>query len=309
MDWIELTVQEGDAGLRLDHYLAENSVDLSRSAIQRLIRDKMVTVNWETVTRPSHLIHPGQLIRCPIPEEPILSPKAICLDILYEDDSIVVVNKQSGLVVHPGAGHASTSLVEGLLVDRRLPASDDPSRPGIVHRLDKDTSGAIVVAKTESAMRALKAQFAERVVKKIYVAQVEGKVQEDEGLIDATIGRDPVHPYRMAVRPQGRGAQTEFRVLDRDAKSTFLLVRLRTGRTHQIRVHMRYIGHPVVGDRVYGRNVDTRLMLHAWALGFTHPESGCAVSFTAPVPSEFASSRVQALRDRSASDVWPDPKS
>ncbi len=306
MEWIELTVREGETGLRLDRYLAMNSDDLSRSTIQQLIRKGMVTVDGEPAKRPSQPIHFHQLVRCPVPKRPVLSPKTIDLDILYEDDAIVVVNKQPGLVVHPGAGSSSTSLVEGLLVDRRLPVADDPTRPGIVHRLDKDTSGAIVVAKTDRAMRALKAQFAARLIKKLYIAQVEGKVEEDEGLIDATIGRDPVHPYRMTIRPQGRGAQTEFRVLDRDEKSTFLIVRLRTGRTHQIRVHMRYIGHPVVGDRLYGHNGEMRLMLHAWSLGFAHPESGHAVSFTAPLPSEFANPRVRALCHRSPSDVWPD---
>jgi len=298
----EFTVKETQSGLRLDRYLAMNMPNISRSAIQRLIRDAHVTVGKRVVTQPSLHVRPNQTISCDVPEEEHLIAQEIALDILYEDDSIVVVNKQPGLVVHPGAGQNETTLVEGLLVGRRLPIDDDPVRPGIVHRLDKDTSGTIVVAKTPLALRALKEQFAQRAVHKLYLAQVEGIIREEEGMIDAPIGRDPANPRRMAINPSGRSAQSEFRVLDRSDSYTLLMVRLRTGRTHQIRIHMRYIGHPIIGDALYGSaRQSTRLMLHAWRLGFTHPQSGKYVSFTAPIPAEFAIPERVSL-DRVAQD-------
>jgi len=283
----KFVVTEAQSGLRLDRYLALNMPGISRSTIQRLIRDAQVTMGPRVITRPSLRVRSNQIVSCELPKEKTLTAKTIKLDVLYEDDSIVVVNKQPGLVVHPGAGQNETTLVEGLLVDRDLPIEDDPMRPGIVHRLDKDTSGAMVVAKTAEAMRLLKEQFAARAVDKLYVARVEGIVTEEEGMIDAPIGRDPANPRRMAINPQGRSAQSEFRVLHRSDSSTFLMVRLRTGRTHQIRIHMRYIGHTVIGDTLYGRG-DGRLMLHAWRLGFTHPQRGEYVSFTSPLPSEFS---------------------
>jgi len=286
MGTIEFTVTEAENGLRLDRYLASNVLNISRSTIQRLIRNGQVTVGTSVITQPSHRTRPSQVISCKLPEEKSLVPGALELDILYEDDSIVVVNKQPGLVVHPGAGQNKTTLVEGLLVDRDLPIDDDPSRPGIVHRLDKDTSGTMVVAKTPSAMHILKEQFAARAVRKLYIAQVEGIVNEEEGMIDAPIGRNPTNPRCMAINSQGRSAQTEFRVLQRRDDSSLLMVHLRTGRTHQIRIHMRYIGHTVIGDVLYG-HAHKRLMLHAWRLGFTHPQSGERMSFTAPIPPEF----------------------
>jgi len=296
MSKIEFTVTETESGLRLDRYLAGNAPSISRSTIQQLIRAGQVTVGATVITQPSHRIRPNQAISCNLPEEEGLSPRALELEILYEDDSIVVVNKQSGLVVHPGAGHNETTLVEGLLVDRDLPVDDDTSRPGIVHRLDKDTSGTMVVAKTPSAMHTLKEQFAARTVRKLYIAQVEGIVNEEEGMIDAPIGRNPTNPRCMAINSQGRSAQTEFRVLHRSDDSSLLMLHLRTGRTHQIRVHMRYIEHAVIGDALYG-HANTRLMLHAWRLGFTHPQSGEYVSFTAPIPPEFAVPEGMSLDD------------
>ena len=296
MTEIKLTVEDDEDGLRLDRYLAGNVQGSSRSTIQRLIHAGLVTVGTKVITQPAHRIRSHQTVSCTLLEEEGLVPKVIELDILYEDDSIVVVNKQTGLVVHPGAGQRETSLVEGLLVDRDLPVDDDSTRPGIVHRLDKDTSGTIVVAKTAYAMHVLKEQFAARTVHKVYIAQVEGIVNEEEGMIDAPVGRDPANPRRMAVNAQGRSAQTEFRVLRRSRASSLLLVHTHTGRTHQIRVHMRYINHPVIGDALYGRS-DTRLMLHAWRLGFTHPQSGDYVSFIAPVPPEFAVPKGISLDD------------
>jgi len=296
MSKIELTVTETESGLRLDRYLASNVLNISRSTIQRLIRNGQVTVGASVITQSSHRIRPNQVVSCNLPEEEGLVPKALDLEILFEDDSIVVVNKQPGLVVHPGAGQNDTTLVEGLLVDRDLPVDDDPSRPGIVHRLDKDTSGTMVVAKTASAMHALKEQFAARSVRKLYIAQVEGMLNEEEGMIDAPIGRNPTNPRCMAINAQGRSAQTEFRVLRRSNDSSLLMLHLRTGRTHQIRVHMRYIEHAVIGDVLYG-HADKRLMLHAWRLGFTHPQSQEYVSFTAPIPPEFGVPEGSSLDD------------
>ncbi len=288
MNNIELTVTKEETGMRLDQYLASKIENISRSAIQKLIRDGEITiVGEEDLPKPSYRLHEHQTVLFTIPDKEALAPKKIPLDILYEDQSIVVVNKPPGMIVHPGAGNHETTLVEGLLVDRDLPMDDDATRPGIVHRLDKDTSGVMVIAETYSAMNALKEQFAHRKVCKLYVAKVEGVLQEEEGLIDAPIGRDAVNPRFMAITPRGRKAQTEFRVIARTNDSTFLMVHLLTGRTHQIRLHMRYIGHLIIGDTLYGRT-DARLMLHAWRLAFMHPESNKQVSFTASLPSEFS---------------------
>lgn len=288
MGKIEFTVNKDQAGMRLDHYLASNVKNISRSTIQKLIRDGQIIILGEkNLTKPSYRLHEQQKILLRMPDEKALTPKAITLNILYEDESIVVVNKSPGMVVHPGAGNHETTLVEGLLVDRDLPPGDDPVRPGIVHRLDKDTSGVMVIAKTYSTMNDLKAQFAHRKVCKLYVAEVEGIVKEEEGLIDAPIGRDAVNPRRMTITSRGRKALTEFRVIARTSHSTFLMVHLLTGRTHQIRLHMRYIGHLIIADTLYG-NSGAGLMLHAWHLGFMHPESTKKVSFKAPLPSRFA---------------------
>ncbi len=296
MSHTESTVAESESGQRLDRYLAGNMRDISRSTLQRLIRKGHVTVGERVITQPSYRIRSNQRVSCLLPEEEGLVPKAIDLDILYEDDFIVVINKQPGLIVHPGAGQNAPTLVEGLLVNRDLPIDDDPTRPGIVHRLDKDTSGTIVVAKTAEAMHSLKEQFAARTVHKLYIAKVEGSVNEEEGMIDAPIGRDPANPRRMAINPQGRSAQTEFRVLKRSTDSSLLMVHLRTGRTHQIRIHMRYINHSIIGDMLYG-HAGTRLMLHAWRLEFTHPQTGEYMSFSAPVPPEFAIPQEISLDD------------
>ncbi|MFC2078259.1 RluA family pseudouridine synthase, partial [Candidatus Bipolaricaulota bacterium] len=253
-------------------------------------------------------------------EPPPLAPAPIPLPVLYEDAALIAIDKPVGLVVHPGAGTTETTLVEGLLATRELPESDDPTRPGIVHRLDKATSGVIVVAKTSAALDSLKGQFAARVVAKSYLAVVIGVIEEDEGTIDAPVGRDPARPSRMTVHPRGRVAQTEFLVLQRREDRTLLLVTPRTGRTHQIRAHLRYVGHPVAGDETYGgagatrrptastsdegsrgpgRAADaaqgqsagsegrTRMLLHAWRLAVRHPETGEELRLEASIPVEF----------------------
>ncbi len=286
MNPMEFEVAPEEAGLRLDLFLAGRLEGVSRSAVKAAIKDGFVNVSGSVCRRPSRRVQAGELVLWNAPVSPILVPSAIPLSILYEDEDIVVVDKPAGMVVHPGAGTDGGTLVEGLLASRRLPVDDDPARPGIVHRLDKETSGVIVVAKTASALSALKAQFASRGVAKLYLALVEGEIAEEEGLIDAPVGRDPAHPRVMTVSPRGRGAKTAFRVLQRFPTGTLLLLQPRTGRTHQLRVHLRYIGHPIVGDPLYGKERE-HMFLHAWRIGFTHPGSGEWVRFEAPIPPWF----------------------
>ena len=301
MERMELAVDDGDVGVRLDRFLAGRMPEMSRSEIQRAIRAGHLTIGGVTTRQPSRRLRQGERILLETAIQPLLAPARIDLATLYEDEQIVIVNKPVDLVVHPGAGRSGTTLVEGLLVDRDLPTGDDPARPGIVHRLDKATSGVIVVAKTPCALESLKIQFAEQRVSKFYLAVVKGAIAEEEGLIDAPIGRDPACPIRMAVHPQGRVALSEFRVLARYDATTLLLVSPRTGRTHQIRVHLHYIGHPVVGDPLFGRGGE-RLMLHAWRIRFTHPTEGKPIRFEVPVPPEFPQYPYQQI-------PWPELRS
>jgi len=286
-------------GGRLDRFLADRIAEVSRSEIQRAIRAGHATVNGVTQETPSARLSSGDAVVLHLPQVPLLTPAPLALAILHEDDAILVVDKPAGLVVHPGAGTTEPTLVEGLLADRPLPEGDDPVRPGIVHRLDKDTSGLLVIAKTPSALASLKGQFASRQVGKLYLAQVGGRIAEEEGLIDAPIGRDPARPRRMTVRADGRDAQSEFTVLERGETATLLAVRPLTGRTHQIRTHLHYIGHPVLGDRIYRGPQAARLMLHAWRLVFTHPASGRPAQFQSPVPRDFPGHPYERI-------PWPD---
>ncbi len=286
MDATNFAVTFDDVGVRLDRFLAVRLAGVSRSAIQKAIRQGYVSISGAACTQPSRRLRTGETVTWAAPTTPVLTPTVIELSIIYEDADIVVVDKPAGLVVHPGTGTHGGTLVEGLLVTRELPVSDDPARPGIVHRLDKGTTGVLVVAKTAFALKFLKQQFAKRAVTKEYIAQVEGTIPADEGLIDAPIGRDPVHPRRMTVTPRGRAAQTAFHVLARFPETTLLRVRPHTGRTHQLRVHLRYIGHPICGDSVYGTPGE-HLFLHAWWIAFTHPRTGKWVRFSAAVPPWF----------------------
>ena len=281
-------VEEAEAGVRLDRYLARSNADISRSEFQRAIRAGRVSVNGQVVEQTAYRVQPGELIQCTLLPAPVLEPIEMDLSILHEDGQLIVVDKPSGLVVHPGAGHHDPTLIEALLFNRDLPPGSEPRRPGIVHRLDKETSGAIVVAKTTQALTSLQSQFAARKVEKTYLAVVEGNLMEEEGAIDAPLGRDPAHPTRMGVRPKGRNAVTTFHVLARYADESLILASPHTGRTHQVRVHFQYTGHPIVGDGVYGRE-GRHLMLHAWRLAFTHPKTGQWVRFEAPVPTAFPS--------------------
>jgi 23S rRNA pseudouridine1911/1915/1917 synthase len=296
---IELQVNERSG--RLDKYLADEIPELSRSAAQRLIDDAQVTVNGEPA-RASYKTRPGDavVVLLPSPELRELEPEAIPLAVLFEDESLLVIDKPAGMVVHPAPGHPGGTLVNALLAYCPELAESGDERPGIVHRLDRDTSGLILVAKSEKARRALQRQFEQRQVDKAYLALLDGHLQPAYGRIEAAIARDPQHRQRMAVLPGGREAITEYHVLEHfahdlgPAAGVYSLVEAepRTGRTHQIRVHFASIGYPVVADAVYGRRKSRlplpRQFLHASRLGFKHPNSGQRLNLEAPLPPDLA---------------------
>jgi len=279
-------VDEISEGARLDRFLSERQPTVSRASIQRAIREGLTTIDGVICSRPSRQLRPGEKVTLRYAQPAALVPHPMDIQILHEDTDIVVVDKPPGLVVHPGAGTVEPTLVEGLLMNRPLAPSIDARRPGVVHRLDKDTSGVLVLAKSVSALNDLQRQFAERSVAKLYLAVVSGIIDEDEALIDAPIRRDPHRPRRMTVSTAGRPAQTVIRVLQRGERSSLILVRPITGRTHQVRVHLKYIGHVVEGDAIYGQS-GSRLMLHAWKLRLQHPSTGAECHFEATVPEEF----------------------
>ena len=281
-------------GERVDKYAARQVPSLSRSRIRNLIDVGLLTVNGRVV-RPSQRLREGDelVLRVPPAEEVDLIPQPMPLRVVYEDDDLVVVDKPGDLVVHPAPGHESGTLANALLARYPDLPIDEDGRPGIVHRLDKDTSGLIIVAKNDASRRSLQGQFKEGQVDKIYLALVEGTVEPERGIVDAPIGRDPKNRKRMAVvRTGGRQAVTEYRVLEHLGGFTLLEVRPRTGRTHQVRVHLAFVHHPVVGDKVYGhrkqRLAVERQFLHAHRLGFRLPGSGQAVELESELPVELA---------------------
>ncbi len=288
----ELVIPEDLAGQRLDKYLVEALGTLSRSAVQKLITAGEVTVNGE-VERASYLVAAGDSVSVALPEpEEASRAQPPVINVLYEDDALLVVDKPAGLVVHEGSGHRGETLVLALLAMRpELGIVDmDPARPGIVHRLDRDTSGTLVVAKTPETLLALQRQFRRRAVSKQYLALVHGAPAPARAAIEAPIGRDEANRARMSVAPGGRYARTEYETLERFKGVSLISVNLLTGRTHQIRVHMAAIGHPVVGDRTYGVRRDTfgarRQMLHAQRLAITHPVTQELLTCEAPVPED-----------------------
>lgn len=281
----------GDAGKRLDAAARERFPQFSRSRLQDWIKEGRVLVNGASQRRASQQLREGDRIEIEPAEPPPLHavPEDIPLDILYEDDDVVAIDKPAGMVVHAGAGVHSGTLVNAL-VHRfgALSSVGGELRPGIVHRLDRYTSGVLLVAKTDAAHRALAQQFSAREIKKVYLALVQGSPKTDTGRIEKPIARDPVHRTRMTARLEtGRKAVSEYRVLRRYAGYTLLEVRIGTGRTHQIRVHLASIGHPVAGDRLYGARAEAeagRYFLHAHRIRFRQPSTGEAIEVRSPLP-------------------------
>lgn len=298
-----LTIERSLPGERLDTFLRRKFPAASRGAIQRLIEQGHIKVNGQK-TKPTHAPRAGEIVLVEWPEaRPAeAQPENIPLDILFEDEALLVLNKPAGLVVHPAAGNEEHTLVNALLhhCAGELSGIGGVARPGIVHRLDKETSGCLVVAKNDETHIALSAQFAGRTVEKIYLAILCGVLPRDSGNIRAAIARHPTHRKRMAVRDEdeGRAAHTGYRVIERLREATLVEAILHTGRTHQIRVHFQHLGFPVAGDLTYGQRQTKRLgeltqyeaprvLLHAHKLGFIHPRSGKRVTFEAPWPEDF----------------------
>jgi 23S rRNA pseudouridine1911/1915/1917 synthase len=306
---LHLSVSSDHEGERLDAFLASQIEGWSRARLQRLIEEADVLVNGRVV-KSSYKISAGDEIEIELtpPPSTLFTPEDIPLEVVYEDDELIVVDKRAGMVVHPAAGASSGTLANALAFHfQKLSTVGGPARPGIVHRLDKGTSGLLVVAKTESAHEDLADQFRAREVFKSYVALVHGRVEKKTDQVDQPIARDPRNRTRMAVVRGGRPALSIFRVRKRFERFTLLNVELKTGRTHQIRVHLGWLKHPVVGDEAYGGGRDKtipdprlrseiakigRQFLHAEQLGFRHPRTGAEVRFTAQLPSE-----LQALLD------------
>lgn len=299
MEPIELWVDDLDAEERLDRWLSGQLPELSRARIQKLIEQGQVQLNGEPCTVKKQRVQEGDRLCLTIPDlEPLqLQPEPIPLDILYEDDHLIILNKPSGMVVHPAPGHSSGTLVNALLAHcgDRLSGIGGVQRPGIVHRLDKDTSGAIAIAKTDVACQALQNQFRDKTAGREYLAIVYGAPKADEGMIDQPMGRHPVDRLKMAIVPEekgGRSAVTLWQVEERLGNYAVMRFRLKTGRTHQIRVHTAFLGHPVVGDPLYSsnRSIGVNLngqALHAERLRLIHPVTQEPVEAIAPIPEEF----------------------
>ena len=289
----EYICEEG--GTRIDSWVAGQLSDISRSYVRKLIDDGMVVVNGK-VEKANYKLKAGDKVEIKIPEaeEAEIVPQDIPLDILYEEEDILVVNKEKGMVVHPAVGNYSDTLVNAIMYHCKGNLSDINGviRPGIVHRIDKNTSGVLVIAKSNRAHHVLADTFKEHDITRKYVAVVKGIIKENCGKIDAPIGRDENNRLKMAVNTKnGKNAVTRFNVIERFKDTTLIEVELETGRTHQIRVHMSYIGHPVLGDDIYGRkdnkyNLEGQV-LHAKVLGFNHPISGGYMEFEAPLPEYF----------------------
>ena len=289
----ELTATTEHAGARLDAFLSSDGA-LTRSQAARLIAEGLVRVNGKPAAKSARLSG-GETVTVDVPEprETALTPQDIPLDVVYEDDDVIVVNKPTGLVVHPAPGHPDGTLVNALLhhCGDSLSGIGGEKRPGIVHRIDRDTSGLIIAAKNDAAHLALSAQLKDHSLSRTYECLVNGNMKQDSGAVDAPIDRNPADRKKMAVVPTGRRAVTHWEVVARYPGVTHLRCRLETGRTHQIRVHMAYIGHPILGDTVYGAKKPvpglTGQCLHATGLRFVHPRTGEPVELHCPLPPEF----------------------
>ncbi len=290
-DTLLVIVDEHGVGQRLDRFVAESVADLTRSAVQRLIEQGHITRN-DKPTRAAESLKLGDRIavQLPPPVDTDLVAENVPITVLYADDDIIVVDKAAGMVVHPAPGHARGTLVNALLWHFPGMHIGGGIRPGIVHRLDRDTSGVLVVARHDAALNHLQQQQYERHMHKVYVALVEGGFSVDAGVVDAPIARHPRDRMRMAVVAGGRTARTHWQVRERLQQLTLLDLTLETGRTHQIRVHCQHMRHPIIGDPVYGAHLSTihlkRQFLHAHTLGFVHPRTGQPVSFTSPLPHD-----------------------
>jgi 23S rRNA pseudouridine1911/1915/1917 synthase len=315
----EFSLSSEDVGERLDRYLTRQLPTHSRAYLQHLIDDRQILVDGRA-TKPGYRLRAGDRIsvNLPPPRPSGVLPQPIPLHILYEDAYLLVLNKAAGMVVHPSPGNASGTLVNALLAHcTQLSGIGGIERPGIVHRLDKDTSGAMVVAKDDATHRGLARLFADRQVKKRYLAIVQGNIRDAEGVIDAAVGRHPVHRQKMSTQTRvGRQAVTEFRVLERFGFYTLVVLQPRTGRTHQIRVHMAAVGHPLLGDPTYGHAQKARQRsplahqlswfhrqaLHAWVLGFVHPATGEWLECRAPLPADLEQVLAILRREAKATD-------
>ena len=283
---MEYQVNQND--IRLDNFLTD-VLDVSRSQVTKMIKAKEVLVNGKSV-KPGFMLKENDVVIVNHVDEDGIKPEKMALDIVYEDDDVIVVNKANGVVVHPGAGNHSGTLVNGLLYHTKLSDINGEVRPGIVHRIDAYTTGLLMVAKNNKAHEILAEELAQKKTYRKYVALVWGVIESDSGEIDAPIGRSKNDRKKMAIRADGKEAITHFKVLKRYEKATLIELKLETGRTHQIRVHMNYIGHPVVNDPVYGNRKlfdDTGQCLHAKELGFVHPTTGEYMQFDSELPECF----------------------
>lgn len=287
---------ENQEGERIDRYLSEEMEDRSRSYIQKLIKDQYVIVNQKPV-KANYRLSLGDMVEITLPEakEPDIIPENIPLDILYEDQDIIIVNRPKQMVVHPAPGHYSGTLVNALMYHcgQELSGINGTMRPGIVHRIDMDTTGSLIVCKNDMAHQSLSEQLKVHSIKRVYVAIVHGNIKEDNGTVNAPIGRHPTERKKMSIHTKnGRNAITHYKVLERFGEYTYIQCELETGRTHQIRVHMASIGHPLVGDQVYGprKCPFPKLQgqtLHAKTLGIIHPRTGEYLEINAPLPDYF----------------------
>ncbi len=291
----EFIVAPEDAGVRIDRYLSDQCQDISRSYLQKLLKEQSVLVEEKPV-KSNYKVNTGDRISLTLPEirEPEIVPEDIPLDIVYEDKDIILINKPKGMVVHPAAGHYSGTLVNGLMSHCRseLSGINGVMRPGIVHRIDMDTTGVLIVCKNDMAHNSISEQLKDHSITRRYAAIVHGVLKDDEGTINAPIGRHPIDRKKMSINEKnGRDAITHYRVLERFRQYTYIECQLETGRTHQIRVHMASTGHPLLGDSVYGpAKCPFRLngqTLHAGVLGIIHPRTGEYMEFTAPLPDYF----------------------
>lgn len=295
MNLLTFTIKQEEPSVRIDRYLAEQCPEFSRSYLQKLLKEQKVTADGRPV-KANYKIQPSAEIQVEIPdmEVPDIRPEDIPLDILYEDEHLLVVNKPKGMVVHPAAGHTEGTLVNAVMAHcgDNLSGINGVLRPGIVHRIDKDTTGALVICKEDAVHRDLAEQLKEHSIKRRYRAIVQGNLKEDEGTIEGPIGRHPTDRKKMAINyKNGKDAVTHYKVLERFGQYTYIECRLETGRTHQIRVHMTSIGHPLLGDTVYGSSKNPFHLqgqtLHAMILGFRHPVTGEYIEFEAPLPDYF----------------------